>query len=119
MAKQKICAADLNVLIEIQVETGTKTGMGGRTDEWSTITDVWAKGSASKARERVVAGKISSQTYHIFTIRWMKDVIVDAAMRVRYVDPQLVEHLFNVESVVDIDYAHDWVELHCIEGKAA
>jgi len=111
----KYRAHDLSARITIQRKTQAADGMGGFTEAWTAIGQVWAMWKPLSGSERFQAMRITSQPRARAIIRFRGDSYgapyYSAADRVVYRN-----RTYNIESVIDVDDAGDWLELSLVEG---
>ena len=96
--------------LRIQEYVETRTSDGGIAEAWSTTQNVWGRVQGLRGRELFSAQQINPQTSHKVTIRYSKGLTSNA----RLVDPSS-SRIFNIESVVDIEDRHQFMELICTE----
>lgn len=96
--------------LRIEESVETRTSDGGITQSWSVLQTVWARLQGLRGRELFSAKQINPQTSHKVTIRYCKGLTSNA----RLVDVGS-SRIFNIESVVDIEDRHQWMELMCTE----
>lgn len=111
----KYRARDLSARITIQRKAQAADGMGGSTETWATIGEVWAMWKPLRGSERYQAMRITSQPRATAIIRFRGDSFgapfYSAADRVQYKG-----RTYNIESVIDVDDDGDWLELGLVEG---
>lgn len=96
--------------LRVQEYLETRTSDGGVVEAWATTQVVWGRVVGLRGRELFSAQQINKQTSHKVTIRYKKGLTSDA----RLVDPSS-SRVFNIESVVDIEDRHRFMELLCTE----
>jgi SPP1 family predicted phage head-tail adaptor len=88
----------------------TDDGYGGKVKMWINFTEAWAKIEPLSGREFFFAHQIQAEVTHRITVRFRKDVKED--MRISAGGRTL-----EIESIVDLDEAHQFLELYCKESK--
>ncbi len=96
--------------LRIEQQTETRTADGGVAESWTLTQTVWARLQGLRGRELFSAQQINPQTSHKVTIRYCRGL--DSGARIVSVDSGRV---FNIESVIDIDDRHKFMELLCTE----
>ncbi len=100
----------LRTPLRIEEYAETRTSDGGVADAWSVTRTVWARLQGLRGRELFSAQQINPQTSHKVTIRYCKGLTSNA----RLVDIAS-SRIFNIESVVDIEDRHQFMQLLCTE----
>lgn len=111
----KYRARDLSAQIAIERKTQAADGMGGSTETWAEVGSVRAMWRPLSGSERYQAMRITSQPRATAIIRFRGDSFgapfYSAADRVVYRG-----RTYNIESVIDVDDAGEWLELSLVEG---
>ncbi len=109
-AVKDFCEGDFKDQIIIQQATLTPDTQGGQAAGWGTFISPWALILPWKGRERVFGGQLRASTTHRIYIRY--EAGVTAKMRILF-----GARTFNIESLIDIEEAHEFWELWCEEGE--
>lgn len=114
--RSKYSARDLRERIVIERKARAADGMGGYSETWATEATVWAMWKPLSGSERYQAMRISPEVRVTTVIRFQGDVngapYFSAGDRVT-----ARGRTYNIEAVVDVDGAQDWLELALVEGK--
>ncbi|WP_434642754.1 phage head closure protein [Thermoanaerobacterium thermosaccharolyticum] len=92
----------------IQQLVSTDDGAGGSIETWQDIVTVWAAIEPLRGNERYTAQQVQSTLSHKVTIRYREGI--KPQMRLTYKG-----RVFEVESVIDVEERHQWLELLCSE----
>lgn len=114
--KKCVCASDLDTYIVVEANVGGPDGLGGIATQWSAVHEAWAMVEIKKGSERFVAAHLQSEVYHVFTIRAVPGVRIDASHRISYRDLHGDQVVLNIRSVSDVDNRHEWLEIHAETG---
>lgn len=112
----KYSARDLRYTITIQRKTRASDGMGGFTEMWSAGDDVRAMWKPLSGSEAYRAMRISPEARVVSVIRFRGD----ANGAPYYITGDRVQfrgRTYNIEAVIDVDGAQDWLELALVEGR--
>lgn len=101
-------AGQLRHRVTIQQLTRVEDEGGGYEENWADVATVWAAIKPLQGNERYEAQQVQSTLTHKVTIRYR--VGIKPQMRIMYQG-----RIFNIESVIDIDEHHRWLELLCSE----
>ena len=85
-------------------------GYGGKPVTWINCGEAWAKIEPLTGREFFYAHQIQNEVTHRVTTRFREDVKED--MRI-----SAGGRILEIESIVDLDEAHQFLELFCREPK--
>lgn len=99
----------LNDKIIIQELTETPDGQGGYTEAWTTYATVYANIRPLRSKELFQAKQVQSEAILTITIRYMT---IDDTKRV-----VCNSKAYNIESVIDINNRHRFMELLCTGGE--
>ena len=94
--------------VTIQQLVNIDDGGGGSIETWQDIVPVWAAIEPLRGNERYTAQQVQSTLSHKVTIRYREGV--KPQMRLTYKG-----RVFEVESVIDVEERHQWLELLCSE----
>lgn len=92
----------------IQQLVNTDDGAGGSIETWQNVATVWAAIEPLRGNERYTAQQVQSTLTHKVTIRYREGI--KPQMRLTYKG-----RIFDIESVIDIEERHRWLELFCSE----
>lgn len=92
----------------IQQLVNIDDGAGGSIETWQDIATVWAAIEPLRGNERYTAQQVQSTLSHKVTIRYREGI--KPQMRLTYKG-----RVFEVESVIDVEERHQWLELLCSE----
>lgn len=92
----------------IQQLVSTDDGAGGSIETWQNVATVWAAIEPLRGNERYTAQQVQSTLTHKVTIRYREGI--KPQMRLTYKG-----RIFDIESVIDIEERHRWLELLCSE----
>lgn len=67
-------AGKLDRRIALQEKTASKDALGGLTESWVTIANVWAQYLTGGGSERFSSAQIYAETQARFRIRWMASI---------------------------------------------
>jgi SPP1 family predicted phage head-tail adaptor len=95
--------------IIIQSNTPTSDNGGGQTLVWATAYTVWAQIRPYRGRKVLFGGQLQSLTTHLIHIPYQTGIT--SAMRILF-----GARLFNIQDVDDVEEAHEFLEMTCIEG---
>lgn len=116
----EITAGKLSTLIEIQRNTTSSDGEGGFTDSWAADPPggVWAMVKPMSGAERWFADRVAPGNRYRFVIRYRDDgngaPYYSAADRIVYQG-----RTYGIESVIDIEDEHRYIEILAMENKAS
>jgi len=96
--------------LRIEDYAESRTSDGGVSEAWAVTQTVWARLQGLRGRELFSAQQINPQTSHKVTIRFCRGLTSNS----RLVDVAS-SRIFNIESVVDIEDRHKFMELLCTE----
>ena len=102
--------SDLRRRITFQKSVKTPDGYKGFTEAWQDVITVWAAVEPLTGREYFYAHQIKNEVSHRIRIRFRSDV--DASMRI-----MLGERAFAIESMIDMQERHEFLEILCREEK--
>jgi len=108
--KEKFLIGRMRRRVTIQSPQKTEDGMGGHTISWSDVAEVWAEIEPLRGTEYFYAHQIKNEVSHRVRIRFRSDITEE--MRIK-----LGDRVFNIESILDIEEAHRFLEILCIEEK--
>ncbi len=94
--------------VTIQQLVNTDDGAGGSIETWQNVATVWAAIEPLRGNERYAAQQVQSTLTHKVTIRYREGI--KPQMRLTYKG-----RIFDIESVIDIEERHHWLELFCSE----
>lgn len=103
-------AGQLDKRITLQAKTVTRASAGDETIVWTDLATVYAMKAPIRGREFFNAEAVQSQVTVKFIIRFRRDV---KSHYVRVKEGQGV--YYTIDSVIDIDGEHHWLELMCSE----
>ena len=92
----------------IQQLVNIDDGAGGSIETWENVATVWAAIEPLRGNERYTAQQVQSTLTHKVTIRYREGI--KPQMRLTYEG-----RIFDIESVIDIEERHRWLELLCSE----
>ncbi len=101
---------ELRNRIFFQQAITTDDGYGGKVATWINCGEAWAKVEPLTGREYFYAHQIQAEVTHRVTIRFRQDL--NEEMRVSAGGRTL-----EIESIVDLNEAHQFMELFCRESK--
>lgn len=93
-----------------QAGVETDDGYGGKVKTWVNCGEAWAKIEPLTGREYFFAHQIQAEVTHRVTIRFRQDVKED--MRI-----SAGGRILEIESIVDLDEAHQFLQFFCREAK--
>lgn len=97
--------------ITIQQRSGsTQNSFGSPQTTWVTFATVWAEVGPLSGRELIAAQSVQSEISQQVTLRYRAGITT--AMRVLF-GPRV----FNINSVLDENEAHEKITLLCTEGQ--
>lgn len=96
--------------IFFQEAVTTDDGYGGKVKTWTTCGEAWAKVEPLSGREYFFAHQIQVEVTHRITTRFRRDIRED--MRINIGD-----RILEIESIIDIDEAHQFLQFYCTEAK--
>ena len=108
---RRITAADLRSVIVIERDEAADNTLGERESNWVQHARLYACVEPLRGRESFAAGQMQSPQDVRFTVRFVRSLVIDTAMRVRWSDG-----LYGINAVIDVDGAHQWLELMCTQG---
>lgn len=88
----------------------TDDGYGGKVKTWINCGEAWAKVEPLTGREFFYAHQIQAEVTHRVTTRFRQDV--HREMRI-----SAGSRILEIESIVDLDEAHQFLEFFCRESK--
>lgn len=94
--------------VTIQQLTRVEDEGGGYAEVWTEVATVWAAIKPLRGNERYEAQQVQSTLTHKVTIRYREGI--KPQMRLTYKG-----RIFDIESVIDIEERHRWLELLCSE----
>lgn len=104
----KIDPAGFRHRITFQKEEKTPDGVKGFTVAWNDFAVAWASIAPLVGREYFYAHQITAEVTHRIRMRYRKDI--NSKMRIT-----LGERVFNIESIIDMEERHVYLELLCRE----
>lgn len=104
-----IRTGDLNRRISIQSRSAALDTFGQRLTTWTDVLVCWAGIDQLVGRELVLGQAVHNEVTHKVTILYRSTVTPQ--MRVVYWGRN-----FNIQSVIDPNTAHEFLELMCSEG---
>jgi len=104
----EIKSGDLKHSVTIQQKSFTRKSGGGQTVVWQTFATVFARIIPRNQSEYLRAMQFEAQTTHRMIIRYRSDL--NHNMRIK-----LGSRYFNVQSIIDIEEAHRWLQIDAIE----
>lgn len=111
MAKECICAADLEHRIEIQepTESVDSAGYGDATPAWNTVMKAWAKIDTTGSREFYRASQTHGTITHLITIWHRKGITIKH--RVKFGN-----RVMGIAGIVNPGERSETLQLACIES---
>jgi SPP1 family predicted phage head-tail adaptor len=100
---------ELRHMVAIQSKPSTPNANGQIDDTWTTILTAHAKIEPAGQPAQIVAGAELPNVTHIVTMRFRSNITT----RNRLV---YAGRVFDIESVIDIEERHFWLQLGCSEG---
>jgi len=97
--------------IELQKPTNTRDAGGGITEEYTTLSNLYASIETTRGNETLRQGQVQEKTTHIFTIRYRRDIGTN--YRIRYDSDN-----YNIKYIKNIDNRNRYLELECERGVA-
>lgn len=97
--------------VTLQELVKTDDGYGGIVETWQDVATVWAAIKPLRGNERYTAQQVQSELSHKITIRYQAGI--KPQMKLLYKG-----RTFEIESVIDIEERHQWLELLCSEVVA-
>ena len=97
--------------IELQKPTNTRDAGGGITEEYTTLSNLYANIETTRGNETLRQGQVQEKTTHIFTIRYRRDIGTN--YRIRYDSDN-----YNIKYIKNIDNRNRYLELECERGVA-
>ena len=94
--------------ITFQEEAKEPDGYKGFTVTWKDVVTVWASIIPLSGREYFHAHQITSEVTHRIRTRYRTDI--DTSMKIK-----LGERIFSIESIIDLEERHVYLELYCKE----
>lgn len=103
-------AAELRNRITIETVAETPDGMGGWTEGWTTLANVWAKVEPKTGGEFWYGHQIEEHIAYQVTIRYLSTVT--SKMRIQWDGRQL-----QIKAVMLENGRKDFMRLKCVEGE--
>ena len=97
--------------VELQKPTNTRDAGGGITEEYTTLSNLYAGIETTRGNETLRQGQVQEKTTHIFTIRYRRDIGTN--YRIRYDSDN-----YNIKFIKNIDNRNRYLELECERGVA-
>lgn len=111
-SKIKLCSGDLRTLIDIEFPTRVSDGRGGfRTTGWTSRGTSWAKAELMTMREQLLYQDLRTVFFRKFTLRYRSDVLITDRIL-------LDSKAYNIRSLDDVDYYHEWLIIQAEAGVA-
>ena len=101
---------ELRHRIFFQQGVETDDGYGGKVKTWMNFAEAWAQVEPLTGREFFFAHQIQAEVTHRVRTRFRKDIKED--MRISVGD-----RILEIESIVDLDEAHQFLQFYCKESK--
>lgn len=105
--------------LQVQTYSATRDAHGGQTKVWSTQETRWGAIEPTEGKEIQIAdGMPAARITHKVTMRFYPGL--NSAMRIVYVDNQqdpIVNRVFEIKSVLNLDERRIQQVLMCTEGK--
>lgn len=101
---------DLKKRIMLQSVTEAADGMGGMTQTWADVAEVWGAIWPTSASEVMSAQSAVLSVSHRIRIRYRSDIT--SAWRVYYTDGG---KYYNIVSIIDPNMRHWVLDLMCLE----
>ena len=101
---------DLKKRIVLQSVTETPDAMGGMTQVWADVAEVWAAIWPASAREYMAAQSNVMSVSHRIRIRYRSDIT--SAWRIYYT---AAGKYYNIVSIIDPNMRHWVLDLMCLE----
>lgn len=111
-----ICIGDMKTFVTVEALTGVPDGDGGFKTGWSCVHEAWAMVTPTTGHRKVIADRAEKQVTHKFYIRYDASVKLDGETRVRLTDSQGTVRVYRVETLIDVDFNHEFWELGALEG---
>jgi SPP1 family predicted phage head-tail adaptor len=102
---------DLKKRITLQSVSETPDAMGGMTQTWSDVAEVWAAIWPASAREYMAAQSNVMSVSHRIRIRYRSDIT--SAWRIYYSD---AGKYYNIVGIIDPNMRHWVLDLMCLEA---
>lgn len=105
----RVSPSALRHRVQVQARSSSQDTFGQEVQTWATVLAVFAAIEPSLGRSQLSGEAQTSTVTHVVTIRWRAGIT--ARMRLLY-----GSRVFEIESVVDVEERHFWLELQCVEG---
>jgi SPP1 family predicted phage head-tail adaptor len=101
--------------VQLQRVTVAVDSHGDQTKTWTTLGTVWAAIEPLSGREFLSASQVASDVTVRIKVRGRRDIRLTPKDRVRFVDPNHGERLFDIRHVVDMGGRNIEWHLMCTE----
>jgi SPP1 family predicted phage head-tail adaptor len=105
-------AGKFNRKIQIQKPVFTRGATGQDVKGWAPHFDEWAQVHHLRGQEIREAAATDSEVETLFRIRYRKAHGIDTTMRL-----MLDGVAYNIESCIDVEEAHRFLEISCSTGR--
>tara|TARA_R100001510_G_scaffold31668_4_gene28321 strand:- start:1464 stop:1787 length:324 start_codon:yes stop_codon:yes gene_type:complete len=97
--------------VALQKPTNTTDAGGGITEEYTTLSNLYANIEQTRGSESLRQGQVKEKTTHIFTIRYRRDIGTN--FRILY-----DSDAYNIKTIKNVDNRNRYLELECELGVA-
>ena len=100
--------------VDVQRRSLTRDGVGGQSEVWTFLSTIWVEIKALTGRELEAAQAVRATDTHQINLRYYPGL--SAKDRLVFTDPEALQHLYAITSVVDMEMRHRYMQCTAVEG---
>jgi SPP1 family predicted phage head-tail adaptor len=115
-SKSNIAAGDLKDFGYVEKFVGVADDTGGAPDDWTAVTEAWARITPYRGGDPRIGQQLQSQTTHVIDVRYDPRIVGEMRYKLPVSIPGRTARLFKIVYVSDIEERHEFMSLFCEEG---
>lgn len=105
----------LRYRVEVQEATEARNSVGEVTKTWSEVDTVWAAIDPFRGDERMTMQQVKPTVDTKIVIRGNSAPYLTPKYRLKWIDKNNVTHLYDIDSIIDMNSRGIVKEIHCKE----
>lgn len=108
-------AGELNRKVKLQQRSTSNDDYGQEINVWTDVETIWASIKPIGGREKIKTGTVDSDLTHTVKIRYQESFMPPKTLATKRVLYGV--RILNITSGYDLDEAHIFIILECVEGS--